>query len=144
LSQFIINKIPIRNAGPEICKHQSSLYHSIGFDIIIPIIFIPLYKSPARIKTIPPTISCFQDINKTINKINTGILCINNPSTVPQKPNFISKISKEKMAKNSIKIIDKILGVQYTDLLIFFSILSYSIKKPPKRRFFLAPGTGRC
>jgi hypothetical protein len=62
---------------------------------------------PAKIKATPPTISCFQDINTIINKINTGILCINNPNTVPQKPNFISKTSKENTAKNNIKIITK-------------------------------------
>jgi hypothetical protein len=64
----------------------------------------------------PPTISYFQDISRTNNKINVGILCINNPNTVPQKPNFMSKISKENKVKNNMKIIDKILGVQYINL----------------------------
>lgn len=59
----------------------------------------------------PPTISYFQDKNKTKAKIMTGILCMNNPARVSQKPRCISKISKENKAKNKIKIIDRILGV---------------------------------
>jgi len=117
-----MNKIPMRNAGPLICRAQNNIYHSDGF-LRIFINKITIYNIPAKIKTIPPTISCFQDINRTINKTNAGILCTNNPNTVSQKPNFMSKTSKENMAKNSIKIIDKILGVQYTNLFIFFSIL---------------------
>ena len=97
------------------------MYHSNEF-LNVFINIITTYNVPAKVKMTPPTISCFQDINRTINKINTGILCINNPNIVSQKPNFISKISKENIAKNSIKIIDKILGVQYINLLIFFSI----------------------
>jgi hypothetical protein len=126
LSQLIINKIPIRNAGPAIIRE---LFINI----------ITTYNVPAKIKVIPPTISRFQDINRTIDKTNTGILCINNPNAVSQKPNFISKTSKENIAKNSIKMIDKILGVQYTNLLIFFSILlAHSTKKPPDWQFFEA------
>jgi len=71
-----------------------------------------IYNNPAKIKKIPPTISYFQDITRMINKKREDKLCINNPSIVPQKPRFISKISRENNAKNKINIIDKILGVQ--------------------------------
>ena len=78
----------MRNAGPAIGRDQNSIYHSRGFDIIILVILIPLYNSPAKIKAIPPTISYsyFQDIIRTINKTSAGILCINNPKIVPQNP----------------------------------------------------------
>ena len=78
-----------------------------------------MYAKPARMKTIPPTISCFQEIIRTINKTKTGILCMNNPRTVPQKSYCASKISKENMARKRRNKIDKILGAQYTNLLIF-------------------------
>jgi hypothetical protein len=122
LNQPIMNKIPMRNAGPAIMRDHDSMYHSIGFDVIILIILIPLYNNPARIKAIPPTISCFQETNRTINKINDGILCITNPKIVCQNPRFISKTSSEKRARKRMNSIDKILGVQYTNLLIFLSI----------------------
>lgn len=77
---------------------------------------------PAKIKAIPPTISRFQDISKIIDRINTGILCIINPNIVPQKLKFDSKTSKENIAKNRIKIIDRILGDQYKNLFILFFI----------------------
>ena len=84
LNQPTRNKIPIRNAGGAMMRGQESIYHLIGSDVTASIMHVPLYNSPARIKTIPPTISCFQDISKTINKTSEGILCINNPRIVPQ------------------------------------------------------------
>ena len=78
-----MNKIPMRNAGPAMVAAQESMYHSNwGF-----INNKKIYKSPAKIKAIPPTISCFQDINKTTNKTSAGILCINNPTAICQKLN---------------------------------------------------------
>jgi len=70
------------------------------------------YKTPAKIKAMPPTISCFQDINRTINKISAGILCMNNPRIVSQKPNPVPRTSKENIAKNRMKMIDRVLGAQ--------------------------------
>jgi len=117
----MINKIPIKNAGPAIVRIQITIYHSNEFlNIFIDI--IATYNIPAKIKTIPPTISCFQDIKRITNKINTGILCINNPTTICQKLNSGEITSNENNAKKQIKIIDRILGVQYINLFIFFSI----------------------
>jgi len=138
LSQLTINKIPIRNAGPLICRAQNNVYHSDGF-LSMFINKPTIYNIPAKIKIIPPTISCFQDINKTANRINTGILCINNPTTICQKLNSGEITSNENNAKKHINIIDKILGVQYINLFIFFSILSNSIKNHPDWRILSAP-----
>ncbi len=63
-------------------------------------------------KAIPPTISYLQEINKTINRISTGILCMNNPINISLKVDAESKTSNENIAKNSMNKIDKILGVQ--------------------------------
>ena len=110
----------MRNAIPEICIAHDIIYHSNGF-----LNSRIIYNNPARINAIPPTISYFHDINRTINKINTGILCMNNPNTVCQKLNSPEKTSNDINAKNNMNIIDKILGVQYANLLIFFSIFRY-------------------
>jgi hypothetical protein len=118
LNQLIINKIPIRNAGPVIVKLQDrAKYHTTDRDTII------IYNNPANKKAIPPTISYFQDMIRTINKTNVGILCINNPMSICQKLNLEEKTSNDINAKKNINIIDKILGVQYTNLLIFFPII---------------------
>ena len=119
------------NAGPLICKTQNSIYKLEGlFSMLIN--KIKIYNIPAKIKAIPPTISYFQDINRTANRINTGILCIRNPTTICQKLNSGEMTSNENNAKKHINIIDKILGVQYINLFIFFSIYFYLIKKPPR------------
>lgn len=81
---------------------------------------VAIYKKPANAKVIAPTISCFHDIIKTIDKIMDGILCINKPINVCQKFNPESKISKENSAKNKINMIDKILGAQYINLFVYF------------------------
>lgn len=112
LYQFIKNKIPIKNAGPAIIKDQESIYHSLGVDIITLEILKPVYNNPAKMKAIPPTISCFQEIIKIIIRANDGMLCINNPTIVPQKPYPLSNMSKENRLKKRINIIDNILGVQ--------------------------------
>jgi hypothetical protein len=120
-SQLIMNKIPIRNAGPAIVRHQDKPYHPrLPLNICVKI--NATYNAPARIKTIPPTISRFHDINKTISKINTGILCINKPAAICQKLNSGEITSSENNAKKHINAIDKILGVQYINLFIFVSI----------------------
>jgi len=115
----------MRNAGPAICKDHASIYHSVGLDIITLTILIPVYNSPARTKAIAPTNSCFQEIIKTTSRIIDGMLCINKPSIVPQNPKLSSKTSKENIARNRIKTIDSILGVQYSHRLIFFSFFSF-------------------
>jgi len=124
LSQLITNKIPIRNAGPAICRDQNNIYHPDGLLGIV-INKLTIYNIPAKIKTTPPTISCFQDIDRTANRINTGILCINNPTTICQKLNSGEITSNENNAKKHINIIDRILGVQYINLFIFFPIGSF-------------------
>ena len=101
------NRIPIKKANPEICMAQASIYHSKGF-----LISKMIYNIPAKIKEIPPTISYFQDINRTINKTRAGILCINNAPSVCQKLNSPEKTSNDINAKNNMNIIDKTLGVQ--------------------------------
>ena len=126
-----MNKIPIRNAGPAICRDQNNIYHSDGL-LNIFINKLTIYNIPAKIKTTPPTISYFQDINRAANRINTGILCINNPTTICQKLNSGEITSNENNAKKHIKIIDRILGVQYINLFIFFSICFII----PKNRLF--------
>ena len=120
LNQLIRNKIPIKNAIPAICIAQDRMYHSNGF-----LINTRIYNSPARIKAIPPTISYFQDISRTTNKTSAGILCINNPTTVSQKLNSEEKMSNDINARKDMNKIANILGVQYTNLLIFFSIYEY-------------------
>ncbi len=118
LDQPIRNKIPIMNGGPAICIDQANIYHSNEF-----LSNTTIYNSPARIKAIPPTISYFHEINRTANNINAGTLCINNPTTVCQKLKFSAKTSNENSIKNKMNIIAKILGAQYTDILVFFFIL---------------------
>lgn len=71
-----------------------------------------IYKNPAKIKAIPPTISYFQEIIVTTNKIRAGILCINNPIAISLALNPGSKTSKENIIKKRINSIDNILGVQ--------------------------------
>ncbi len=93
----MVNKIPIRNAGPLICKAQNSIYNSNwGF-----VNNKKIYNKPTKIKLIPPTISYFHDINKTTSKISAGILCINNPTAICQKLNPGEKTSNENNAKNN-------------------------------------------
>ncbi len=121
--QLIRNRIPIRNAIPEICTAQDSLYHSNGFCINTAI-----YNSPARIKAIPPTISYFHEIIRIIVRIIEGILCMNNPRIVPQKDNFMSNMSRLKRLRKSMKIIASIRGAQYTNLLIFFVLVMLILK----------------
>ena len=56
-------------------------------DVIINSAVVPITQAtPKVIKIIAPTDSCFHEIIKITNKISEGILCINNPKTVPQKP----------------------------------------------------------
>jgi hypothetical protein len=102
------------NAGPAIVIDQDrAICHSTRC------IVVQMYAKPARMKTTPPTISYFQEIIRTINKTKTGILCMNNPRTVPQKSYCASKISSENMARKRRNKIDRILGAQYINLLIF-------------------------
>jgi len=119
LNQPIKNKIPIKKAIPANCMAQDNKYHSNW-----PLFnnMETIWANPARIKTIPPTISYFQEINRTINKINTGILWINSPNIVCQKLSSEEKTSKDIKARKMRNIIDRILGVQYTNLLIFLGI----------------------
>jgi hypothetical protein len=117
LNQLIRNKIPIKNAVPEIIAIPNTIDHSNVF-----LINKKIYNNPAKIKAIPPTISYFQEINKTTNNMIVGILCINNPSTVSQKLNSEEKTSNDINAKKNMNIIDKILGVQYINFPIFLTI----------------------
>lgn len=117
LNQPIRNKIPIRNAGPAIVKDQDKAV-PIGTLLKVQII----YNNPAEINVIAPTNLCFQDMITRISKINAGILCINKARAISQKLKFSAKTSNEKSIKNKMNIIDKILGVQYINLLIFFII----------------------
>ncbi|MFH0888236.1 MAG: hypothetical protein V1871_03410 [Planctomycetota bacterium] len=82
-----------------------------------------VYNNPAKINVIAPTNSYFQDMIKITSKINAGILCINKPSAVSQKLKFPSKTSNENSIKNKMNAIDIILGIQYINLLIFFSLV---------------------
>jgi len=68
-------------------------------------------------KTIPPTISCFQEIIKIINKNKAGILCTNKPTAIWLAVDSGSKISSENNIKKIMNIIDNILGAQYKYLL---------------------------
>jgi len=119
----------MRNAGPAIVKIQETPHHPICPPNICGIT-VTVYSNPARIKTTPPTISRFQDIIRTANKTNAGILCISKPTTICQKLKPGSKTSKENNAKKHINIIDRILGVQYRYLLIFFPIFLLYQKTP--------------
>lgn len=74
-------------------------------------------------KAIPPTISRFQDINITINRINAGMLCISKAPIVCQKVSSNEKTSKDIKNRKNTNIIDNILGVQYTNLLTFLFII---------------------
>jgi hypothetical protein len=107
--------MPIKNAGPTIIKLQDNIYHETGsdeLDIIILVMLKPVYSNPARIKTIPPSHSCFQDIRRTTSKIKTGRLCINNPSAHSRTPLQLSNTSKENIAKKSRNKIERTRGVQ--------------------------------
>ena len=90
-------------------------------------------------------------MTRIVSKNNAGMLCINKPRIVSQKPNFMSKMSNEKSIKNKMNIIDKILGAQYTNLLIFRSIHFYfsnlnfdvAIKASPTTPTVILAGIGR-
>src|SRR3989338_5991407 len=92
-----------------------------------PIILIIIYSNPAKIKTTAPTISYFQEIIKTARRINTGILCINNPPAQLKKLLHKSKTSQENIDKNSKNKIHNIRGVQNINLLTFCLLLFFSI-----------------
>jgi hypothetical protein len=118
LYQFIKNKIPIKNVGPEIVRLQDSLiYQAIPARAVNMI-----YNNPAVIKAIPPTISYFHAIINTAIKINVGTLCNNIPVIICPKLKPGDMTSKENSAIKQIKSIDIILGVQYKNLLIFLAI----------------------
>ena len=101
----------MKNAIPEICMTQDSMYHSNWFFKAF-INIIAMYNSPPRINAIPPTISYFQAISRTINKTSTGMLCINNPNAICQMLNSGEITSSDINVKNSKNINDKILAVQ--------------------------------
>ena len=100
----------------------NAIYHGSGACLATEDI---INNMPARIKTIPPTISYFQDIHRIIARTNTGILCIKSPNIVPQKPRFSSKTSSENIVRKRRNSIHRIRGVQYINLLIFFDIIGY-------------------
>lgn len=83
---------------------------------------IAIYNSPAPIKAIPPTISYFHDMIKTIISTNTGMLCITSPSKIWLRLKSGEMTSRENSDKNMINIIDTTLGAQYIKLLTFLSI----------------------
>jgi len=116
---LIINRIPIRNAGALMGRVQNNIYHWDESRIIF-INRSMMYDNPARVKAMPPTISRFQDSNRIINSSNTGILCINRPNSICPKLNPGAITSKENNAKKQINTMDRIRGVQYINLFIFF------------------------
>lgn len=73
---------------------------------------IMIYTNPAKIKTIPPTISYFHDIINTITNINAGMLCINKPIMMSLAVAPGVNTSSENIAKNIINNIDITLGTQ--------------------------------
>ena len=87
-----------------------------------------MYSNPAKKNVIAPTISFFQEIIKTAVRINTGILCNRNAKIVCQNVKPVPKTSKDIKAINAMRSIDKILGVQYMNLLIFFIIEVYIVR----------------
>lgn len=113
--------MPIKNAGPAICRDQARAICQSNPLIILLIKVRRVYNAPNRIKIIPPTISYFHDIMIIINNKSGGMLCINRPKIVPQNPKFISKMSSENIVKKRTNKRDNILGVQYMNLLIFFT-----------------------
>lgn len=125
----------MKNAIPENWIAQDKRYHSNSFMTNVRII----YATPARMKAIPPTISYFQDIQRTAIKMNTGILCIKNATTVPQKPKPVPKTSRDIRAKNAMKMIDTILGAQYTNLLTFFFMGSKPQESPSTESQVIQP-----
>jgi hypothetical protein len=88
-----------------------------------------IYNKPPAPKTTAPTISRFQEIIKTAIKTKTGILCMNKPTTICHQLDAESKTSSENNAKNAIKHIDKIRGVQKRSLLLIFAIIILQIDK---------------
>ena len=80
-----------------------------------------IYNNPAVIKAMPPIISYFHAAINTASKINVGILCSSIPAIICFKLKPGDMTSKENSAIKQIKSIDKILGVQYMNLLIFLT-----------------------
>lgn len=114
------NKTPIKNAGTSIISEpKKDMYQgstsTLATENIIWII-------PAIMKVIPPTISCFHDIHRTIANIKEGKLCIKRPTNICKLVSPGSKTSNENIVKKRIKNIDNILGIQYRVLLIFLLI----------------------
>ncbi len=101
----------MKNIGTLICRVQNNIYQSDGF-LSMFITIITTYDIPAKIKTIPPTISRFHEIATTAARIRAGILCINNPTAISQALNPGSKTSNENNIRKRTSTIDRILGVQ--------------------------------
>lgn len=117
---------PIRNKRP-IERGTTLPIISIGLivlsdDIDNATMVPPTQATPMVIKIMAPIKLCFQDIIKIISKTSDGRLCIKNPINISPKLEFESKTSSEKTARKSANKIINILGVQNTNLLIFFSM----------------------
>lgn len=104
--------MPIIMVGIIITRLPVMLNHSNGGWVIAEIIVVIKNQSPARVKTVPPTMGRFQEIIKIMSKINTGILCISMPPKISQMDLPGSIMSRENNDRNIKSKIDKILGVQ--------------------------------
>ena len=113
--------MPIKNAGQVISKEDNKRLVPDR-----PLISIIIVKAiPARINTIPPAISYFQEIIVTINRISAGILCRNNPIAISLALKPGSKTSKEKTIRKRTNNIDNILGSQVRKECGFFILKLY-------------------
>lgn len=123
LNQPIKNNAPIKNAG------TSSIRDIYQGSIVSLIIEDTICATPARMKATPPTISYFQDMNKTSNKTSEGILWRNKSINISLKLDADSKTSRENIPKKAINIIDRIRGVQYMNLEGWFIIVCIGLIK---------------
>ena len=104
--------MPIIKAGPPIPPTDNKRSIKENTDDIALIIINIVNTIPKIINNIPPKSSYFHEIINKAIKMNVGMLCMRNPTTVPQKSRFISNTSKEKIVMKQMNIMDNILGVQ--------------------------------
>jgi len=100
--------MPIRYAGPAMRNAYENMYPPNGG-----LMTLITYAVPASRNVIPPITSRFQDIQRMIERVSTGMLCINNPVSICQAFNPGSNTSSENKARKHINSMERILGVQY-------------------------------
>ena len=104
--------MPTTMAGAPIPMNQFSMtcqVMGIGWPAAV---IHQMYNNPARLKITAPTSSCLQEMIAMTSRITAGMLCRIRPKTVPQRPKFSEKTSRENIIRNGMNRPVNILGAQ--------------------------------